>query len=149
MVWSPKDYLSCTTCRSPWSKPFRTVIYTVKATDSLDCMVSQQLTLTVDRTNLVYIPTAFSPNDDGTNDKFVIYGSETAIVNIKSFRIFDRWGNQIFEQSNFKPNDDTYGWDGAFRGTVLNPQVLTYAVVVTFIDGSDAVFKGDFLNYKF
>ncbi|MFM2048984.1 MAG: hypothetical protein RI955_1532, partial [Bacteroidota bacterium] len=92
---------------------------------------------------------AFSPNDDGTNDKFVIYGSETAILNIKSFRIFDRWGDQIFEQYNFKPNDDNYGWDGAFRGTVLNPQVLTYAVVVTFIDGSDATFKGDFLNYKF
>jgi gliding motility-associated-like protein len=149
MVWSPKNYLSCTTCKSPWSKPFHTVIYTVKATDSLDCMVSQQLTLTVDRRNLVYIPTAFSPNDDGTNDKFVVYGSETAIVNIKSFRIFDRWGDQVFEQYNFKPNDDSFGWDGTFRGTLLNPQVLTYAVVVTFIDGEDAIFKGDFLNYKF
>jgi len=63
-----------------------------------------------------YIPNAFSPNGDGINDRFVLFGNPDHNTRILSLRIFDRWGNLVFEVSNSTPGDASTAWDGTFRG---------------------------------
>jgi hypothetical protein len=54
-----------------------------------------------------------------------------------------RWGETVFEAYNFQVNDDQFGWDGTFRGELMNNSVFVYYVVVTFKNGTTAEFKGD------
>jgi gliding motility-associated-like protein len=61
----------------------------------------------------VFVPNAFTPDGDGLNDILMVRG--IGIVTVKSFRIFNRWGELVFERSNFPPNDPTYGSDGKVR----------------------------------
>ncbi len=90
----------------------------------------------------VFIPNAFSPNFDGTNDYFMIMdGGDIEIVN--HFRIADRWGNIIFEAKNFPANDQTYGWNGTFKGKDVVNGVYVYMVEVVFRNGESRLLKGD------
>ena len=55
----------------------------------------------------------------------------------------DRWGEIVFENENFNPNDPGSGWDGNFRGQPMNPEVFVYYAEIEFIDGAVEEFKGD------
>ena len=91
--------------------------------------------------NDVYIPNAFSPNDDGRNDVFMIHDGGD-VTNVHLFRIFDRWGALLFEQSDFLPNDKAFAWDGEFQGKAVNQGVYTYFADITFRDGKRILFEG-------
>ncbi len=90
----------------------------------------------------VFIPNVFSPNFDGTNDYFMIL-DDGDVELVKRFSITDRWGNAIFEARNFLPNDQTYGWDGTFKGKELGNGVYVYLAELVFRDGTIRIFKGD------
>ena len=96
----------------------------------------------VDKVRKIYIPNAFSPNGDGVNDYFMIY-SGPGISQVLSFKIYDRWGEQLFQQLNFQPNDRAYGWDGTFKGQNMNNAVFVYVAEVAFIDGVKILYSGD------
>ncbi|HRD81841.1 MAG TPA: gliding motility-associated C-terminal domain-containing protein, partial [Saprospiraceae bacterium] len=68
-------------------------------------------------------------------------GSNVAIV--KSFYVFNRWGESMFELFNFQSNNPSYGWDGTHRTQRLNTGVYVYVAEVEFIDGEVVIFKGD------
>lgn len=86
----------------------------------------------------VYIPNAFSPNDDGVNDIFRIYGNEDK-VEIISLKIFDRWGNQQYTQQE----GDDFSWDGKDRyAESLKNGVYIYVVEVILHDGSRKTLSG-------
>jgi len=85
--------------------------------------------------NNYFIPNAFTPNHDGENDEFKIYGTNfTGIY----YSIFDRWGNKVFES-----RDQNEGWDGTFHGKVVQGGVFMYYAELTFIDGEKIHLKGD------
>ena len=90
--------------------------------------------------NTLYIPNAFSPNFDGYNDRFQIF-SPNPFLNIRSFYIFDRWGNQLFARQNFSINDQGQFWDGTTNGEVLDVGVYTYWIEVA-CQGKLLPFKG-------
>jgi gliding motility-associated-like protein len=95
----------------------------------------------------VYIPNAFSPNGDGNNDIFYIHtGQEVASINI--FKIYNRWGEVVYELNNFFANAPDQGWDGRFRGDFLNPGVFIYYAEVLFKDGRIELLKGDVMISK-
>jgi gliding motility-associated-like protein len=71
-----------------------------------------------------FIPNAFSPDGDGVNDKLCVMG--TGIKIVKSFRIFNRWGQLVFEKVNFNTNDPANGWDGTIRGIPAPPEIYVY-----------------------
>ena len=75
-----------------------------------------------------YIPTAFTPNDDGKNDVFYIYG--TYITNLY-YEIFDRWGELIYIGQS-----QTDGWDGTYKGEALNGSTYVVRAKISFLDGS-------------
>ena len=89
----------------------------------------------------LFIPNTFSPNTDGRNDRF--YPRGTGISKIKSLKVFNRWGELVFDRENFSANDAQAGWDGTFKGQVLAPDVYIYTCEVVCMNNEVLTFKGD------
>jgi gliding motility-associated-like protein len=139
--WSPTDGLTCTDCAYPIAKPLRFSVYTLKITDLNGCEASAKVQIQVDRRRYIYAPNVFSPDGDGENDKFTIYGR--GVREVRSLQVFDRWGAEIFSVKNLEINDEERGWDGTFRGQTLNPAVFVWQASIEFEDGEVEVFAGD------
>ena len=90
----------------------------------------------------VYIPTVFSPNNDRINDRFFIQDGGN-VLEIKSLKIFDRWGGLVFQAFKALPNDELAGWDGYFNNTLSLPDVYVYVAEILFKNGETTVRKGD------
>ncbi|MCR6721381.1 MAG: gliding motility-associated C-terminal domain-containing protein [Chitinophagaceae bacterium] len=75
-----------------------------------------------------FIPNTFSPNGDGRNDRFFPRG--TGLFRIKSFSVFNRWGQVIYEKRDFAPNDPSAGWDGRYKGQLSSPDVYIYMMEI-------------------
>ncbi len=127
--------------------PLQTTTYSITVFNESGCLSTDEVTVTVEKKKLVYVPNAFSPNSDGDNDVFMIYGGND-VLKIKSFQIFNRWGAVVFEQNEFQPNDPQYGWDGTYKGQTLNPGVFVYFAEIEFIDGKVEIFKGDLTLFR-
>ena len=141
-VWSPEVYLDCFDCSSVFAKPFQTIIFNLIITDDKGCIATDSMLIRVEAIRNLYAPSAFSPNDDGINDGFTIFGDAT-MSNIKELKIFDRWGNFIWEGINLLPNDPSLGWDGKFRDKKMDSAVFAFYGVVEFIDGHQEIVKGN------
>ena len=108
---------------------------------------SSDIKVKYDDCHKVYIPNAFSPNDDNINDVLVIY-DHANVKNIKTFRIYDRWGDMVFEKLDFQPNDPAFGWNGKRQNRILQPAVYIYYAEIEFTDGEVLVKKGDITLIK-
>lgn len=86
----------------------------------------------------LYIPNAFSPNDDGVNDFFQVFGSDQ-FIDVLSLRIYDRWGNQVYDQSE----GEAFAWDGKKNREAVRPGVYIYAIELLLNDGSRKIVSGD------
>ena len=93
----------------------------------------------------IYAPNAFSPNNDGTNDRFTLFSDNGSGEMIESLRIFDRWGTQLFETKEVALNDENLGWDGKYRDKPANPGVYVYQAVVRFGNGARKLYSGDLI----
>ena len=140
--WLPGTYLSCDTCATTQARPTGDIGYTVEVTTDSDCLLTDEIFLRIAPVADVFIPTAFSPNGDLVNDLLVPEGGPE-VERILEFRVFDRWGEQMFSASDFAAGDREFGWDGHHRGRVMNPGVFVAYVRARFIDGRERVFTGD------
>jgi gliding motility-associated-like protein len=140
--WSPTTGLSCTDCQDPVASPRQKTQYTVTAVNNGGCTITDQITVfvTCSGDNL-FIPNTFSPNGDGMNDVF--YPRGRGILEIRSIKVFNRWGQQVYWRNNIRANDASQGWDGTFKGTALNPDVYVYMVDVVCENNSVLTLKGD------
>ena len=80
---------------------------------------------------------------DGKNDKVIVSTNTKEIKKIISFQIFDRWGEKVFEEKDFPPNDQTHGWDGKLKGQPMTPAVFVYWLEIELFDGTTEIVKGD------
>jgi gliding motility-associated-like protein len=127
--WLPAQWLSCSTCPSPKVTPRESRTYTVVGANGGNCVARDEITITLICNNSnVYIPNTFSPNNDGSNDRF--YPRGTGVFNIKSLKIFNRWGQIVFQNDGFSPNNAAAGWDGKLKGQELTPDVYVYVMDV-------------------
>ena len=140
--WMGMEGDTCSSCPELSIRPFETGDVQVVATDENGCQTSDIITIFVTRKDEVFIPNAFSPNDDGINDYFMVYSGED-VQSIRSIMVVDRWGGKIFEDADLAPNDASRGWDGSYRGRKATPSVYVYVIEVEFIDGRTKIFKGD------
>jgi gliding motility-associated-like protein len=127
--WFPNVALSCSTCPEPVASPKQNITYTVTATNDGACVARDQVTVTMicDNGN-VFIPNTFSPNSNGTNDAFYPRGS--GIMSVKSMKVFNRWGQIVFQRSNFDPNNAAQGWDGKFNSVDVQTDVYVYLIEI-------------------
>lgn len=144
LIWMPVDSFADS------SNPVQVVqvneasYYNVLVVDENGCIARDSIIIFVDKVRSIFVPTAFSPNDDGNNDVFMVFAGKD-VKEIKSFKVFDRWGNQVFGKESFQPNDPFYGWDGHFNGQEMNSAVYVYFVEFEFIDGWIETQRGDVL----
>jgi|GEM_PF-2088185 len=140
---SPADSsLSCTDCSTPIIAPIRSTTYTVTVQDTSGCTATDDIFVKLDKNRNVFIPNGFTPNGDGRNDEFMVFAG-TGVENVKTFIIFDRWGNQLYSQTDIQPNDASVGWDGRFRGDLMAPGVYVFYIEIVFADGLVFPYKGD------
>jgi gliding motility-associated-like protein len=127
--WTPAKNLSCTDCPTPYANPKFTTTYNIKVADIYGCTNNKDVTVTVVCNGLNYfIPNTFSPNGDGVNDVFAPRG--VGLTRVNSMRIFNRWGEMVFEKMNFMANDrtPTGGWDGTYKGKPASADVYVYII---------------------
>ena len=140
--WFPSETLDCVDCEDPTALPLGTTTYTITIVDSTGCVSTDSLTIFVDLKRPVYIPNAFSPNQDGPNDFFTAYTGRAGKL-IKRLRVFDRWGEMVFDGIDLTPGVEVEGWDGTFKGKPMDPAVFAYYAQIEFIDGVVVLFEGD------
>jgi gliding motility-associated-like protein len=138
--WTPVNDLSCTTCPTPVATIKKNMTYRATVTNEFGCVGIDSMNIkTFCLTTQVFIPNAFTPDGDGLNDVLMVRGK--GIAQVRSFRIFSRWGELVFEKTNFAPNDSAFGWDGRIRGAVGPSEVYVYI--------ADVVCENDLINtYK-
>ncbi len=145
-VWTPRVALSCENmipCTNPFVQPLDPIRYTVLVTDTnTGCTATTSVLVEVEKNRNIYVPNIITPNNDGYNDFFMVYGGLGA-VKINTLKIFDRWGEMVFEAKDFLPNDQRYSWDGWFKGEIMHPAVFVYYMEVEFVDGQKIPYKGD------
>ncbi|MEM9819679.1 MAG: DUF642 domain-containing protein [Bacteroidota bacterium] len=144
LIWTPAALLNCDNedCYQPTTNIVDAAVFEALLIDIDGCVADASVQVDVIKDRLIYIPSAFSPNDDQNNDLFMIHGG-IGVEQVNVFRVYNRWGEQVFGATNFRPDDPVYGWDGTFRGQPLNPAVFVYYAEVEFEDGHKELFKGD------
>lgn len=108
--WSPSLYLSDVNIPNPVARPMEDMIYWLKVSDDNHCADSAKVKIRAFKDPDIYVPSAFTPNNDGRNDLFKVFPVGFLLEELK---IFDRWGNVVFVT-----NDYTKGWDGRFKGEI-------------------------------
>ncbi len=142
-TWLPADSLECNSCLDSAVDPTQTTPYVLSVTDTLSgCILEDEVIISVDKDRNIYIPNAFSPDGNGTNDIFQVY-SGVGVREILVLRVYDRWGELVYEGSNISPFDNKTGWDGVFRGQAMNPAVFVYYTEVLFVDNETKEYAGD------
>lgn len=141
-MWSPAENLSCSDCADPTAKPTKTTVYTIVVYSEYGCTDTDRVTIKVlcDESQL-FIPNTFTPNGDGQNDVF--YPRGNGIEKVRSFRVYNRWGEVVYEKTDMKVNDQSLGWDGNRNGTQLPPDVFVYVVDAQCDNGESMTIKGD------
>lgn len=140
--WTPSTDLSCADCPLPIATLKKNISYIVNITNNYGCSARDTVNIKAFCENSqVFIANAFTPDNDGVNDILLVQGK--GIVQVKSLRIFNRWGEVVFERSSFAPNDPAYGWDGKIKGVAGGPDVFVFTAEVICENGSVFNYKGN------
>lgn len=140
--WAPSAGLSCVDCFSPYASPVRNTTYIFSGVSEDGCLGLDSISVSVLLIRDIFVPDAFSPDDNGINDRFVVYGGPE-VRQIRQFKVFSRWGELVYERREFKANEESAGWDGKFRGKLMNQGLFTWMAEIEFIDGVVIVYEGD------
>ncbi len=141
-TWAPAINLSCSNCPNPIATVKNNITYRAIVKNIYGCTAIDTLRIhTLCNGSQVFVPNAFTPDGDGRNDKLVVNSS--GINAIKSFKIYSRWGELLFEKYNFPPNNPAFGWDGKIKGQTGSAEVYVYILEVTCDNNEKLSFKGN------
>jgi gliding motility-associated-like protein len=133
-TWSPSSTLSNPNIVNPIASPTEPVTYTVVGIAADGCYSEDSVHVNINYRGKLFVPSAFSPNGDGKNDMFNV--ANLTFEKILEFRVYNRWGQQVFEGT------DNKGWDGKWKGVPQDLGSYEYLVRVGFPDGFVETFKG-------
>jgi gliding motility-associated-like protein len=140
--WTPPTDLSCTDCPDPSATVKNDITYHVLVENIYGCTATDSVHInTFCEGSQVFIPNAFTPDGDGINDILMVRAK--GISAVRSLRIFSRWGELVFEKTNFPPNSPSYGWDGKIRGVTAPAEVYVYTAEVTCDNMQTYTYKGN------
>jgi gliding motility-associated-like protein len=135
-IWDPGTYLSDPLAKDPYATPLEDIQYTLIGINQYGCKDTALVNINVEYESKSGMPNAFSPNGDGLNDVFRI--ENLRFDKMTEFRIFNRWGRQVFET-----NVPTKGWDGNIDGKPAPTDVYYYMIKITLPGGIEKHLKGD------
>lgn len=141
--WTPANTLSNPNISSPIATPTDTTTYVVTVTDQNGCSAQSFVRISVITPNCsnvyVYLPNVFSPNADGTNDKFYVmsdYVKQATLV------VYNRWGEEVYRMENVAMSPEN-GWDGTHNGKGVCPDVYGWYVTGFCLKGEPFFMKGN------
>ena len=137
-LWTPEDKVLASHSQNTEATIWDNTIFTLKVMDG-PCAASDTILIKVIPWNCdfpyVFVPNAFSPNGDGENDVLYVRGHPIKTI---EFRVFNRWGELVFES-----HDINQGWDGIFKGKLVDPDVFDYYLNVTCVDEEHKQIQGN------
>ena len=107
--WSPPKWLDKTNISNPVATPLSDITYLIIATNGDGCTDMDSVFIKVRPVDSIYVPTAFTPNNDGKNDFFKPYMGIR--FTLENFSVYNRWGQRVFITTQ-----KDAGWDGKFGG---------------------------------
>ena len=133
--WKPDTDLTCATCAETIAKPSISRQYVIYANsvEGNECQKVKVVNISVRNCGIVLIPDMFSPNNDNTNDIFLVYASG-CVKQIKTMKIYNRWGELVFWKENIQASNTANGWDGTYKGIPAEVGSYVYQVEVELND---------------
>ncbi len=136
--WSAEDSTSCADCKTTIIFPSHSQTIYITGINADGCVVKDSLLITVLNCDpeLLFLANTFTPNGDGQNEKFFVRSQN--ITDLSYFRVFDEWGNMVYESTDMKE-----GWDGYSQGTPAASAVYTYLVSAKCSNGYEVLKSGN------
>jgi gliding motility-associated-like protein len=135
--WTPSFGLSCADCSNPVFEGVYSQPYQVTITNEDGCFGTSAVVVTVVPNYDLFFPNAFTPNTDGTNDTWQMFGNKNSMKQIEVM-VFNRIGEKVFES-----NDLNFSWDGKFKGVESPNAVYVYTAKIVWLNNhSDSDYKG-------
>ena len=126
--WFPSYNLTCTNCPQTIASPLEPTTYELTVTDINKCFTKTfDVNIDIIKEYTIDVPTAFTPNGDGINDKIFVRG--WGVEDLILFRIFNRYGEIVFETT-----DKNIGWDGTYKGKMQATETFTYIASIKTYD---------------
>jgi len=142
IVWTPSKGLSCSNCLTPVLTTNINTLLKIVGTTALFCKDSATLQVNAYHRSHIALPNAFSPNGDGLNDVFYVIAGKD-VKQVKQFQVFNRWGQKMFERTNGKTNDISFGWNGYYNGQLVAQGTYVYQIVIELLTGELEIHKGN------
>jgi gliding motility-associated-like protein len=143
-TWTPDDgQISCTNCTNPIIQPLENKIYKLEVSDPNYCFISKEynVDIKVKEEYVIGVPDAFTPNGDKINDIIKVDG--WGIKKLIEFRIFNRWGSELFYTDNIEQ-----GWDGYYKDKLQPMDSYAYLIKAELMNNEVIVKKGTFSLIK-
>ena len=139
---SNTDFNFCPDCPTTLVQPTTNALYFLRFFTETGCESNDTTLVKVaEETDNIYMPNAFSPDENGRNDIF--YPQSRLTEKVLSFRVFSRWGELLFEINNVFTNDPSIGWDGFFNGQKMRQGVYIYFLEIERENGRIEIVTGD------
>ncbi len=140
--WFPAVGLSAVNSLTPTFTYDQTTIYYLQVSDTNGCKLKDSVVISVVYCNTyIKVPDAFTPNNDGNNDHFTVYGKYISDYQIK---IFNRWGEEVYSSDDVNElNNLSKGWDGTFRGKIQDVGTFVYVITAKDLNGKNILKKGN------
>lgn len=135
VLWTPANELNDPTSYTPVFQGAREQLYTIEIRTNSGCLTVDTQLVKINKSIEIFVPNSFTPNNDGRNDFLRPY--TIGIKSVNYFRIFNRWGQLLFETSKLSP-----GWDGLFKGTGIETQTLVWMFEGIGVDNNTYHAKG-------
>lgn len=135
LAWYPAPPCADSLCFFNCIQPLTNVFFQLSATDTSGCTVSDDINIFVSNDNRVYAPNVFNPDAPEPNDRFFI-STDAGVVLIRRLMIADRWGGIVYDQLNLTPGDHAQGWDGTWRGKIVQMGVYAFRAELERLDGT-------------
>jgi gliding motility-associated-like protein len=133
--WHPAELFDCPTCPTPTVSAPSSQPISLAIDNIYGCTDSLVTSVAVDGRIPVYVPNVFTPNGDGTNDYVAIYASTEEVERVISFQVHTRWGELLWEDYDFPPNDSRRGWDGMLNGKLAGVAAYVWIAEVRLTTG--------------
>ncbi|MFY0254696.1 PKD domain-containing protein [Chitinophaga sp. 30R24] len=125
--WKPSDYLDNPASPYVTATVRKPITYSITGTNEYGCSKTDIVNVDlICNTNVVFVPNTFTPNGDGQNDIFYPRGKGVSMI--KSFRVFNRWGQEVHHRERINIDDINTGWNGNFNGKPQPADVYIYFI---------------------
>ena len=125
--WTPADYLDNPNASSPICSPRKDIVYTVQVTNENGCSVSDSISIHLICAESLFAPSAFIPSSNYENNN-LFFPKGQGLKEVIYFRVYNRIGELIFENTHFQPSIPSTGWDGTYKGKKASTGTYVYTM---------------------